>query len=398
MLHKKYWQITALLAIVAIVLAACAGATPTAEPPVAEEPPAEEVEPIRIGISAVLSGPGTWVGETYVKGATMAVEEINAEGGILGRPVEIFTADNQCNNAEAASATRKLIDLDKVDVILGSGCSGVTLAAMPIIAEEQVPELTVNSTNPDIYDQSGVGGNIWQFRLCIDDRIIAERYGSMIVEVSNKVAALAYNDDWGRGAVGAYKPVFDDLGAELVAEEYFDEGAVDYGPIITNIKNSGAGVLLLIMEYKEGVPFLRQMNELGLEIPIYSRGGMVRSELVEGLGDDAHLAEGIFDATWVMEGVDPDFDRRFRERYGDIEFGHAQMPYYGIYVIKEAIEIMGKADRESIREGLERVELETGIGLIEFDDHHQAYPILTIGVLRDGEVVLLEVVQTAPEE
>jgi branched-chain amino acid transport system substrate-binding protein len=386
-----------ILIISTMTLSACGGSTAvTTAPVVTTEPTTASTEPIKIGVAAPFSGTDAWNGDTYMLGVRMAVDEINASGGILGRKVEVFTADNACDNSQAVAAVRKLIDLDKVDVIMGSVCSGCTLAAMPVIAESKIADMTVNSTNPDIYAQSGVGGNIWQFRMNIDDRIIAETYGKMIFETSKNVAALAINDDWGRGAVGAYKKVFDSLGANLVSEQYFDEGSVDYGPIITNIKNSNAGALLLIMEYKDGVPFLRQMNELGVKIPIFSRGSMVDPALVTSLGDDAKLANGIMEATFSMVGVDPAFDKAFYTKYGDVERGHAQEPYYGVYVIKAAIELMGKADRASIRDGLEKVDITTGIGRIKFDDHHQAYPNLTIGTFEDEEVVLLKVVPTAP--
>src|SRR5215510_15026369 len=103
-------------------------------------------QPIRVGLASAMSGPSAITGEGVVWGATMAVEDINAKGGIMG---------------------------DKVDVIVGQTHSGACIGAMPIIKELQIPQVTEACSNPKIRETSGVGGNEWQFRVNIDDAIMA---------------------------------------------------------------------------------------------------------------------------------------------------------------------------------------------------------------------------------
>src|SRR5215813_3292267 len=137
-------------------------------------------QPIRVGFSSAMSGPSAITGEGVMWGATMAVEDVNAKGGIMGRKVEVFFADNKGTPGEAVSAVRKLVDVDKVDVIIGQTHSGACLGSMPIVKELQVPQVTEACSNPKIREMSGIGGNEWQFRINIDDAIMANTFGKYI--------------------------------------------------------------------------------------------------------------------------------------------------------------------------------------------------------------------------
>src|SRR3989475_12866090 len=130
-------------------------------------------QPIRVGFASAMSGPSAITGEGVVWGATMAVEELNARGGIMGRKVEAYFADNKGTPGEAVSAVRKLVDVDKVDVIIGQTHSGACLGAMPIIKELGVAQVTEACSNPKIRELSGKGGNEWTFRGNIDAEIMA---------------------------------------------------------------------------------------------------------------------------------------------------------------------------------------------------------------------------------
>ena len=103
---------------------------------------AQAPQPIRVGFSSAMSGPSAITGEGVMWGATMAVDEINAKGGIMGRKVEAYFGDNKGTPGEAVSAVRRLVDVDKVDVIVGQTHSGACLGSMPIIKELQVPQVT----------------------------------------------------------------------------------------------------------------------------------------------------------------------------------------------------------------------------------------------------------------
>jgi branched-chain amino acid transport system substrate-binding protein len=130
-------------------------------------------DPIPIGYVGPLTGSVGLLGNESLKGGTLAMEQINAAGGVLGRPLKIFAADDKCNPAESVSATRKVITRDRVMATFGHVCSSATLSAMPINEQEKIPQVVDTSTNPMITVISGTGGNKWVFRPNLPDDINA---------------------------------------------------------------------------------------------------------------------------------------------------------------------------------------------------------------------------------
>jgi branched-chain amino acid transport system substrate-binding protein len=351
--------------------------------------------PIKIGVSVPMSGPVGFLGQDQKLGYEMALEEINAAGGVLGRPIKIIYADNQCNPTEGVSAVRKLIDLDKVVALFGCVCSSATLAVMPVIEEAKIPMLTISSTNPRITQMAGVGGNIWEFRLNVDDSIMANTLGKIISEQAKKVVMFAVNNDWGRGAVGAYSDVFKPLGVTLQSAEYFEQGQSDFRPSLTKVKGMNPDALLLIMESRDAVVLVRQMKEIGFRPLIFARGTVVTNEFAEAIHDDCTLGDGIMEATLHAYGVNPKFDKKFEKKYGSKPHWGAGIAYTGLYTMVKAIQLGGKVEPEAIRKGLEKVGyFHKNMGPIHFDDHHQAHPWMVITTMKDCKVEVLKVVET----
>src|SRR5437764_15135440 len=139
----------ALMAITLLLAALSAGASSAGA----------QAPPIRIGFASGMSGPAAVTGEGVRWGATLAVEEINAKGGIMGRKLEASFADNKATPGEAVSAVRKLADVDQVDVIIGQTHSGACLGAMPVVKEIGVPMVIEACSHPKIREPPGTGGH-----------------------------------------------------------------------------------------------------------------------------------------------------------------------------------------------------------------------------------------------
>jgi ABC-type branched-subunit amino acid transport system substrate-binding protein len=252
MIRNLRW-LAVLLMLVSVALAACATAeAPEAEPveeeeaapaeeeaeeepaPAAEEAAPAEMEPILIGLDMPVSGGAALEGQNIQHGAELAADEINAAGGLLGHPVEFRIGDNQCDSAVGVSALRALIEVDKVHVTMGSTCSSVTLAVMGISEETETASLDVTATNPDISAQSGpAGGNIWKFRLNLNDLLMNEEFANRVIaQEVDSVALMVTNTDYGRGVVDVLKGIIPDL---IVTEEYFALGDADFRPLLTRI-------------------------------------------------------------------------------------------------------------------------------------------------------------------
>src|SRR3989440_3006978 len=188
-----------------------------------------QAPPIRVGFASAMSGPAAITGEGVKWGATLAVEEINAKGGVMGRKLEAYFADNKATPGEAVSAVRKLTDVDKVDVIVGQTHSGACLGAMPVVKEIGVPMVIESCSHPQIRQLSGKGGNEWTFRVALDDEIMAHTFARYMAKQGVKSSSiLAMNNDFGRGAVNAYEAAFKKVNIKVASTEFFDSGQPDY--------------------------------------------------------------------------------------------------------------------------------------------------------------------------
>ena len=180
-------------------------------------------EPIIIGLSFPFSGATAYGGEDANMGITLAFEEVNAAGGVDGHLLIPKIADSACTADQSISATRKLVEVDKVVAILGAICSGANLAANPIVEQYQVPIVVGSATNPKVTADTGVaGGNIWVFRTGPTDALRAAALSTVIAEEAKTVAILAPNDDYGRGAAAAFEVALGKVGVEILAIEFHE--------------------------------------------------------------------------------------------------------------------------------------------------------------------------------
>jgi branched-chain amino acid transport system substrate-binding protein len=363
---------------------------------------AQAPQPLRVGFSSAMSGPSAITGEGVMWGATMAVDEINAKGGIMGGKVEVYFGDNKGTPGEAVSAVRKLVDVDKVDVIVGQTHSGACLGSMPIVKELQVPQVTESCSNPKIREMSGKGGNEWQFRVNIDDLMMANAFTKYIAKHAKTVSIVAQNDDFGRGAATAYDAAFKKSGVKLVSTEFFDRGQSDYRPLLTRLKRSNPESLLMVMLANEGSVFMRQYRELGLSQKIYARGSLATAEFLGQVKDNPSIGDGIVEASYWTAALDPEWEKRWLERWKTPVRIHGSLAaltfkYAVVPAIEQAIRTTGNADRKSIRDALTQIDVkDTPIGPIKFDEHHQAWINMILIEMRGGQLKVIEKITTSP--
>jgi branched-chain amino acid transport system substrate-binding protein len=364
---------------------------------------AQAPPPIRIGFASAMSGPAAITGEGVRWGGALAVEEINAKGGIMGRKLEAYFADNKATPGEAVSAVRKLADVDKVDVIIGQTHSGACLGAMPVVKEIGMPMVIEACSHPQIRALSGKGGNEWTFRVALDDEIMAYTFARYMAKQNVKSSSiLAMNNDFGRGAANAYEAAFKKAGIKLVSTEFFDPGQADYRPVLTRLKRAGAETILGIILAGDGAPFMRQFRELGLTQKIYSRGSLASAEFLHQVKDNPKVGDGVVEAGYWVTGLDPDWDKKWQERHNIPPRIHGSLAAIALkWAVAPAIEIAlkktGKADRASIRAALKEVDVrDSPLGPIKFDDNHQAWINMILLEMQDGKLRILEKLPTSP--
>jgi branched-chain amino acid transport system substrate-binding protein len=364
---------------------------------------AQAPPPIRIGFGSAMSGPAAITGEGVKWGGTLAVEEINAKGGVAGRKLEAYFADNKATPGEAVSAVRKLADVDKVDVIIGQTHSGACLGAMPVVKEIGVPMVIEACSHPQIRALSGKGGNEWTFRVALDDEIMAYTFARYMAKKGVKSSSiLAMNNDFGRGAANAYDAGFKKAGIKLVSTEFFDPGQPDYRPVLTRLKRAGAETILGVILASDGAPFMRQYRELGLTQGVFSRGSLVTAEFLHQVKDNPKIGDGVIEAGYWVTGLDPDWDKKWQERHNIPPRIHGSLAAITLkWAVVPALEIAqkkyGKIDRATIRTALTEVDVkDSPLGPIKFDANHQAWINMILLEMQDGKITILEKLPTSP--
>ncbi|MGH9138072.1 MAG: ABC transporter substrate-binding protein [Acidimicrobiales bacterium] len=395
---RKKHSLAAVIAIAVLVAGgttAAAGTTAdgatTAAPDTTGAPDTTASEAgatIKIGVAGSLSGATAFYGTEAANGVAVAVDELNAAGP---HTYEMVAADDECTPEGGVAAFGTLIDVEQVTVIIGSPCSGAALAGMPLASEGAVPMVVASATNPQISEQSGVGGNEYTWRMNIGDGEMAEVFAAYIADAGySDVATIAVNNDYGRGGVGAYAAQFAEVGINHAAEEYYTQGSGEFRSQLTNIGASGADAMLIIGAHQDGVVLLRQFAELGLDIAVFARGDLVSQGFRDLAGDDT-LGEGLLEANnWDSTyAATPEFAEAYRAMFDHDPLSYAAQAYLATHVVAQAVEA-GGPDREGINAGLAEVSWDSPYGPIEFDDNHQAHHDMFLLGFVNGEIELVE--------
>lgn len=405
------------LMLLSIVLGGCAQATPTpteeaGAPTEAKAPPTEETvveEPteamveegacpldgaLKIGMIQPITGPAATVGGRTTAGATFAVEEINAAGGILGCEVELIIEDNQSDPAIAVSAAEKLLNQDQVQVIIGAYQSSATLAVMPLVAEAEVPLFVIISTSPKITEEN----NGWVFRISSTNLVDAETAVAQCWDNLgfDQWAFLPVNNDWGKSVPDAYTPTIERLGGSVVLNEPLEQGGTNFLPQLTKLRASGGDTVAVTIDIESLSVLAKQAYETGMrdDYKWIATSGQNPEQMAALLEDTPEAAEGwyfvsYYAPTYLSAGDFPanvEFTEAFTARFPDLpaEYASAQ-GYQGVYIIKEAIERAGAYDGPAIRDALKLTDYPGLTGHLTFDETGQAYPGVYFQQIKEGE-------------
>jgi branched-chain amino acid transport system substrate-binding protein len=350
---------------------------------------------ISIGVSASMSGATAFYSQEVEKGVRVAVDELNASDDKF--TFSYVVADDQCSPDGGAQAYGKLADVNHVDVILGSPCSAAVLGGMPILSRSQIPGMTAAATNPTIGQQSGVGGNRFSWRMQVDDAIMARAFARYIADQGVRtVATMAVNNDFGRGAVATYDTEFKNDGITIADHQYYTQASGEFRPQLTAISAKHPDAMLLIGQYPDAVVMRHQMQELSmLNIKMFTRGDVVSQPFVE-LAKDPHLGDGIQEATYWDASLasDPRFVQSFKKEYSAGPSLDAYVSYYAVKVFALAAHAAGGGGPANLEKGLSRVNWDSPMGAIRFDDHNQGHTNTYIVGYENGKITMVKALKS----
>ena len=271
-LSKKWVAFLGVLPALALVALACGGGE------------GQEAQTFRIGVMESLTGPGETYGTVAVQAKQMAVDEINASGGINGRMLEIIVEDSKCNAQDAITAYNKLTDVDGVKIILGTSCSGAMLGAAPLAEEEGVILFSGLATNPDI---ANAGDYI--FRTSLSDALLGVDTGNVLwADGIRSLATITEATDYAEGVRRTSVDQFQKRGGQVVGEERYASDITDFRTQLTKLLNENPDALHIAAQSEfSGGTIIKQARELGYEGPIYAEIVAIGTTALEVAGDAA---------------------------------------------------------------------------------------------------------------
>ena len=314
-----------LLTVLAVLALACGGGDGE-----------DDEGPFRVGVMESVTGAGETYGVMAVQAKQMAVDEINAAGGINGRMLEIIVEDEKCNAQDSITAYKKLTEVDGVKIILGTSCSGAMLGAAPLAEEDGVVIFSGLATNPDIADAGD-----YIFRTSLNDALVGIDTGNaMWVDGHRTMATITENTDYAEGVRRTTVDRFEELGGSVVAEEHYASDVTDFRTQLTKIIGEEPDALHVSAQSEfTGGTIIKQVRELGWEGPIYAEIVAVGPTAQEIAGDAITGAKGI-----AAAGLDPSNTKavevlqNFQERYEYIVFPwYLGSAYDDVYITAECL-------------------------------------------------------------
>ncbi|HEU4964465.1 MAG TPA: ABC transporter substrate-binding protein [Bacilli bacterium] len=355
---------------------------------------------IKIGANFEMTGDVAAFGNSQLQGIELAVEEINKDGGILGKKLEVIKADNASKADESTRMASKLITQDDVDVLLGATTSTNTLAAVPVAMDKKVPMLTASATNPAVTVNDKTGKvNDYIFRACFIDPFQGTVMAKFATDKLNAKTAVIYTDvasDYSKGLQKFFKQSFTEQGGEILAEESFQTKDTDFKAVLTRIKSLNPDVIYVPGYYQEVGKIVKQARELGITVPMMGGDGWDAPQLVEIAGADA-LNNTFISNHYSPE--DPDakvknFVDAYKAKYNVVPDAMAVLGYDGMYMVADAIKRAGEVDHEKIKDALANTTAFEGVtGKIALDKEHNPVKAAVILEYKDGKQVFKDKIQ-----
>jgi len=379
---------------------------------------------LRIGALMPMTGDLQAYGETSLNGARLAVQQVNAGGGVHGSEVELLVGDTQTTPQAGIDAAQQLVSVDGVHGIVGALSSGVTIpVAQSVTSEEGVVQISPASTSPVI---TGLEDDDYLFRSVPSDAFQGVALAELIAEDGLEAVSVLYiNNDYGEGLADSFAEAFEAKGGDVRSSQAYEGGSSSYRGELSNAADEEAEALLLIGYPENGITILRQAVEGGHFDRFVFSDGMKAPSVIESVGAD--VLEGAY-GTAPQALEDSDAATRFSKGYEEAFGERPPQPfidtaYDAAFVIALAAEAAGSRDRSAIRDELRAVAnapgeeilpgqwsravelLEAGedinytgaSGSIEFDDAGDVTGTFAHWVIEDGEIVTERVFEPSME-
>ena len=349
---------------------------------------------IKVGEFASLTGKEATFGQSSHEGTLMAIEEINAAGGVIGKKLELLTEDTQSKPGESATVVNKLIARDGVVAILGEVASSRSLEATPICQQSKIPMISPSSTNPKVTETGD-----YIFRVCFIDPFqgtVMANFATKTLKAKKVAVFTDVKSDYSKGLAKFFKEQFVKTGGQIGVELDFNGGDKDFKAQLTAIKATNPDGVFIPGYYTDAALIAIQAKQLGLNVPLFGGDGWESEKLTE-IGKDA--VEGHYFSTHYHPDVGNDVSKRFVENYrkrwnGKNPDALAACGYDSAIVLVDAIKRAGTTDGTKVRDALAATkDFKAVTGNITINAQRDATKAAVILQVKDGKFKYLETVE-----
>lgn len=344
--------------------------------------------PIKFGISGPLTGEQAQYGKDWQLGFDLYLEQINADGGVDGREVEIVFEDSQNDPSQATTIAQKFVSDDEILAVIGDFSSSTSTVASPLYQRGGILQLGITNSAPAFTDTGD-----YIFSPSVTAQVDATLTENLASKISKKVAVIFTNTDYGKSFADIVAESSEKSGSEIVLSQGVDESSTDFTPVLLRVKDSGAESVIFATYYRTTSLLAQQSRAIGLDAEIVAIGANYSNEFLELAGD---AAEGVhtlvtFFADDTRDEV-TDFVSAFRKKYDQEPNQFNAMAYDGLRQLVWAFE-NSDGSRTGIRDALRDGKDIPSVVLGDFSygpDRRINQPVLTHLVVRDGSFVRAE--------
>lgn len=378
MRNRKWLVLVALLTLTVFAVAGCGGDK--------KEAPKAASNEILIGLTAPLTGDYAEYGGVFKNSSELAIEKINAAGGINGKKLRLVPMDSKADPKEAANIAQKFVSDPNVWAVIGDFTSTAALAGAPIYQKGGLVQLSPTSSHPDFTKQG-----TFIFRNIASQAVEGPAIADYLVKDLNKkkVAIVYIKNDWGLVAHDFFMKKAKELGADIVTvEPYLPEQGKDFSAIITKIKEKNPELIYMGMMYTDGALFAQQVKKANMNVALCGTGALYAADLIK-LGGPA--VEGLYlTVSFYPENPAPqvqDFVKGYQAKFNKAPTQFAAQAYDAANLIIEALK-KGATDRKTLRDNLAAIKDFPGVtGKTTFDENRDVNKTLSRMIVKDGKFV-----------
>ena len=355
---------------------------------------------IKIGFNAPLTGFAAADGNSALVGARLAVEQVNAGGGINGDDIELVVYDDQASPKEAAPLAVKMTTQDEVTAGISGSYSGSTRAAATIFQENSVPYISAYAVHPDI-----TRAGDYVFRTSFMGEVQGRAGAKLIGDVMGlkRVALVTLNNDFGKSLATGFKEKAADFGIEITGEYEYSIKDREFGPIVSKVRSDGPDAIYASGYFFTAGPLVRQIRAAGIAAPVIGQEGYDSQKFIEIAGPDA---EGVIITTSLdrdsSNPITQAFIKGFEEMAGYPTDMVAASAHTAVLVMAEALKTAGAGDRTALRDAIAGSSVDASTGHISFNALGEVKKDVQIQVVKDGAwrhyAVISDPVLLAPPE